>query len=459
MFLWIGCRYVAARRPNFQPDVPCLRMPIHIITPRLYMARQLLWHTEKKDVEHDIRTMLDIAALRTFLILRARRGAKSSKRSKLFRRLITEVSSFSVLADDGEKLLLVPRHRTRTKGAIKRPDDFTSTEFVEQFRFRKAHFWEVLLHLRLTDGAKLMENGEPRLLRYGQERHYGYVWADQALLVFLRRMATPSRWADLQYIIGGSRTKLSAVFNYILTELYAVYSPLVCDLHKFKHKFRLFADHLRRRGCPFENIVMFVDGHFQPTCRPGGLGCINLNLEDFQTFAGKERLHGLKYQAAVMPNGLALVWGPWRGVFHDATMFARSGILEDLEQIAEELGEDFSCFGDSAYPLNRFVQRILKGPATGEGLTAWERRYNALMARFRIIIENVFSVCDQYWGILRDRKNLRLGSMAVGKLFPLAVLLYNIRTILYGNNIVSYMGEEVLMRVSLREYLSFEDDE
>ena len=104
------------------------------------------------------------------------------------------------------------------------------------------------------------------------------------------------------------------------------------------------------------------------------------------------------------------------------------------------------------------MHRILKGPATGEGLTAWERRYNALMARFRIIVENVFAVCEQYWGILRDRKNLRLGNMCVGKIFPLAILFYNIRTILYGNNIVGYMGENVLMDLSLEEYLAFARD-
>ena len=43
--------------------------------------------------------------------------------------------------------------------------------------------------------------------------------------------------------------------------------------------------------------------------------------------------------------------------------------------------------------------------------------------------------------------------MCVGKLFPLAVLLYNLWTICYGNNIMTYMGEEVLLGMSVREYL------
>lgn len=81
------------------------------------------------------------------------------------------------------------------------------------------------------------------------------------------------------------------------------------------------------------------------------------------------------------------------------------------------------------------------------------------MAPFRIIVENVFAVCEQYWGIFRDHKNHLLCNMpvcqCVGKIFPLAILFYNICTILYGNNIVGYMGENVLMDLSLEEYLSF----
>jgi hypothetical protein len=134
-------------------------------------------------------------------------------------------------------------------------------------------------------------------------------------------------------------------------------------------------------------------------------------------------------------------------------MFSHSGILEDLEEISEELGHDFAAFGDSVYTLHSYMQLILKGPASGEGLTAGQRRYNALMARFRVIIENVFACCEQYWGVLRDRKNLRLGSMAVGKLFPLAIFFYNLCTMYYCNNITTYMGEHLLMEITAREYL------
>ena len=114
-----------------------------------------------------------------------------------------------LLEDDALHLSSLPRYRTRSKGPIKRPADFTEEEFLEQFRFRKEHFFEILSLLQRPNGGRFVDpNGAPALLRYGEEWHYGWVWGDQVLMIFLRRMATPMRWVDLQYILGGSRSKL-----------------------------------------------------------------------------------------------------------------------------------------------------------------------------------------------------------------------------------------------------------
>ena len=75
----------------------------------------------------------------------------------------------------------------------------------------------------------------------------------------------------------------------------------------------------------------------QVTCRPGGDACKGLNLWDYQTFAGKERLHGLKYQGAVMPNGIVLVWGPWRGTEHDAGNLYESRLLDMLREARDTI--------------------------------------------------------------------------------------------------------------------------
>jgi len=47
-----------------------------------------------------------------------------------------------------------------------------------------------------------------------------------------------------------------------------------------------FVAMLQDKGCPFDGMVGMVDGHFQSCCRPGGMGCINDNLFDYQMFNG-----------------------------------------------------------------------------------------------------------------------------------------------------------------------------
>eukprot|EP00961_Rhodomonas_salina_P297476 3937250-Rhodomonas_salina.1 len=164
-----------------------------------------------------------------------------------------------------------------------------------------------------------MSGGEVRRLKFGDHGHRHTIRADSALMVFLRRMAYLSRYCDMQFILGSSRTVLSKTFNYMVEILYDRYAVMITDIRPWRMQFKRFAKQLSDWGCPHDNLVAIFDGHFQGTCRPGGDANKSLTMWDFQTFAGKEHAHGLKFQAGVMPNGLALVWGPWRGTQHDAT--------------------------------------------------------------------------------------------------------------------------------------------
>ena len=146
------------------------------------------------------------------------------------------------------------------------------------------------------------------------------------------------------------------------------YGKMITDIRTWRQQFCSFAEHLTDWGCQHKNLVAIFDCHFQQTCRPGGDSCKSVNLWDFQTFAGKELLHGLKFQAGVMPNGLALCWGPWQGTQHDVTMFSETGVLDALEEISEEDWEDYSGYGDSAYPLSWYMSCILK-PAAEQSLS------------------------------------------------------------------------------------------
>ena len=64
----------------------------------------------------------------------------------------------------------------------------------------------------------------------------------------------------------------------------------------------------------------FVDGTVRPICRPGKNQRVVYN--------GCKRVHALKFQSAVAPNGLiANLYGPVEGRRHNSAVLAMSGLL------------------------------------------------------------------------------------------------------------------------------------
>ncbi len=46
---------------------------------------------------------------------------------------------------------------------------------------------------------------------------------------------------------------------------------------------------------------------------------------------GRKRLHCLEFQAGMLANSMALVWGQWRSFENDTTMFCKTGMLNILQ--------------------------------------------------------------------------------------------------------------------------------
>ena len=63
---------------------------------------------------------------------------------------------------------------------------------------------------------------------------------------------------------------------------------------------------------------------------------------------------------------------------------------QDLEDVSDADGRDWCAFGDAAYPLHRCLHHVLKAPEGGS-LNKWQRRYNSLMAKFRVVVEQIFA--------------------------------------------------------------------
>lgn len=55
-------------------------------------------------------------------------------------------------------------------------------------------------------------------------------------------------------------------------------------------------------------------------------------------YNGQKRVHGIKFQSVVVPNGLiANLSGPYEGKKHDSMMLNESGLLGDLQLNAKLL--------------------------------------------------------------------------------------------------------------------------
>ena len=372
------------------------------------------------------------------------------KRQGAFRKHVLALRLAAVVAemlDVNANLATLPRQGDAHGGPYKEMSDYHDSTFFQQFRFRKHHFWIFLQALHWTDAA-----GFPITIKCGTKNHESVLRAHHVLMILLRRLAFPSRWCNLNLILGGQSSASSPAFNWALNFFFRKYVPLIQDMSRWKHKFSDFARRLREMGAPFDNLVSFVDGHFDPTCRPGGDGCRHLMPKDYHMYNPLHKDHGIMFQGAVMVNGLSLCWGPFGGNDNDAKTVEWAGVTEQMRAISNELGEDFSNFSDSAYTQNRFMQCIQKCPAGGS-LPRSARRFNALMARFRIVIEDLFGETGNVFAALQHKQNKRLGKQDCGKLFPVSMFLFNVRSIFYGNETGSYFGLDGLESITLKEFL------
>jgi hypothetical protein len=214
-----------------------------------------------------------------------------------------------------------PRTRVRaTRRPQQRLADLSAIVFRSRYRFRREHVQKMLGALDLLD-----QQGRPVLLRVGKTRAQ-LLWADTALMIVLRRLATASRWDDLIEEMGCSRTLLSAGFIYLIDYIYAGFAARLNDIRTWQADFPAFAAHTRARGSLFDNTIGFVDGHFQPVCRPGGPTNVGHSVSQADLYSGYYKQHGLKYICIVLPNGILLAEGAWKGKEHDNTMLIASQV-------------------------------------------------------------------------------------------------------------------------------------
>ena len=157
--------------------------------------------------------------------------------------------------------------------------------------------------------------------------------------------------------------------------------------------------------------------------------------------------------AVVLVNGLVLIWGPYPGRHHDASVIAHSGLLGELSDISDELGFTVGVLGDAAYPVHECCYPAMKNPPNGV-LSRDQRRYNLLLSQFRIGVEDVFANMGQQFAFLQHIQNQKIGKSPLAKFYAVSTILFNFLSILNGNEAWSmYREEEDGNPVTLEEYM------
>ena len=128
----------------------------------------------------------------------------------------------------------------------------------------------------------------------------------EGLLVVLKRFAYPCRLSDMIPRFGRSVPELSLILGEVLEFIYENHCYLLRDMNQpWLDSIHLeeYANAVYRKGAALDNCWGFVDGTVRPISRPGEHQRVMFN--------GHKRVHAIKFQSVVAPNGLiANLYGP-----------------------------------------------------------------------------------------------------------------------------------------------------
>ena len=338
-----------------------------------------------------------------------------------------------------------PGRRSQQSGIERAPwtlDDTHPARFQDLFRFEDAG--DVRHLMRVMEFPDTWEVPE------------GKFTAEEAMSLFLRRMAYPCRFVELQGEMRAQRSALSSLFLAVTEWMYDKWTlPLLnSGMTKWRHRAQMYADAIDwRTGVDWGNVIGFVDGTARRITKP--------SVEPDEVYDGHHKQHALSYLGIIGPDGMIL-WSaePESGRRNDNflvnvnNLIRRNGLAYDsvMERLHRATGKLFQYYGDSAFANTRYSQSAYARSIA----TRQELRYNKLMNSARVSVEHVFGhvVSKSAW--VDYYKNQKLLLQPVGKHYLNAQLLANCCTCLYGNQVSQ--GFDV-RPPTLEEYFAMEEME
>ncbi|XP_077506971.1 uncharacterized protein LOC144116141 [Amblyomma americanum] len=307
-------------------------------------------------------------------------------------------------------------------------DDIDSGVFRRHFRFEKHDLHRLQRPLQIPEAVVTPQRVA--------------VPGDEALCITLRRLAYPNRLCDLEDLFRRHSSTLSSVTNIVLGHIETRFFHLLDDLNNHAwlnlDSLETFSQAVHKKGAPLKNCWAFIDGTARPICRPSR----NQNVY----FSGHKRVHALKYQSVMCPNGIICqLDGSYPGSKHDAGNFGNSQAYAKLEKLVQ--GRNYVIYGDPAYPL----RPLLLKPYGGGSLTPEQQAFNKAMSSVRQAVEWGFGKIARLFAFVDFKKNQKLYLQNLPRIYKASALLANCHTCLYSAQVSQYF---CLEPPPLEDYLS-----
>ncbi|KAK7093202.1 uncharacterized protein [Littorina saxatilis] len=168
----------------------------------------------------------------------------------------------------------------------------------------------------------------------------------EVLCIVLRRLAYPCRFSDLCALFPRTEPELCLLFNLGIHHIYDRFHHKLTDFDQpwlAVPELLRYCDAVGRKGAPLPNCWGFIDGTVRPICKP--------KYHQREVFNGHKRVHGLKFQSIVTPNGLVSnLYGPIEGRRHDSALLNASGAMDYMEQNFNANGAPLCLWGPSIPP-------------------------------------------------------------------------------------------------------------
>lgn len=189
-------------------------------------------------------------------------------------------------------------------------------------------------------------------------------------------------------------------------------------------------------------VFGFIDNTCNAACRPGGgptrdgvNAPRNNPLIQRAFYNGWKKLHGTKWQTVDLPNGMIFhAWGPCSLRHNDLWTLNKSEITD----LIRDADIDLAIYGDSAYIVK--IGEHLKARHHYADITEIEIAENKHISSCREIIEWDYGGIKNTFKAVNFRFLLKLRRQPVTDMFLIAMILFNAKCCLHGNQTSTYFA-------------------